>query len=441
MPLRAQAVAAPAPLHPFPFVTQEPLRLGLGLVALVFYMWLIHSYKLAAGEVAVALLGIGVLLRGGQLRFPAPLQFFGLLIIWSCFGLATTTSTIVTTNALIDLGKLWIIMFCVMNVVRNAAELRMVLIAWLALFALYPVRGALFNQYICRCTEFGRVAWNFIFNNPNDLAALSIFPLGVAAGVATVERTKIFRWAALIGVAMLALIVMLTQSRGAILALGTSVILLPLTSKNRGRDLFLIAALFGLAAIVAPKDVWDRVSGLSNASISSGMQGVDKEGSAEARWKIWMIAARTARDNPLVGIGAGMMPTKHRLESARLGLNYSARGNRDTHSTYLRIAAESGFPGLALYLLLFGSVFLKLQKSRRSIRNARPKEHQLLFYLQLAMISFSVASLFGTYGHLSFTYFSFGILWLAGDILGRESWYASAPAPTAVPQAVLRQAR
>ena len=57
------------------------------------------------------------------------------------------------------------------------------------------------------------------------------------------------------------------------------------------------------------------------------------------------------------------------------------------------------------------------------------------------MISFSVASLFGTYGHLSFTYFSFGILWLAGDILGREPWYASAPAPTAVPQAVLRQAR
>jgi O-antigen ligase len=444
MAARAESVAAPVPMHPFPYITQEPLRLGLGLVALLFYMWLIYSSKLIAGDIAVALLGVGVLLRGGSIRLPAPLLFFMALIAWGTLGLFSTSSTVVTTNTLIELAKLLIIMFCVLNVVRTAAELRMVLIAWLAIFALYPLRGALYNQYICQCTEFGRVAWNFAFNNPNDLASLALVPLGVAAGVATVERTKWLRLCAIAGVASLALIIMLTQSRGAILALGVSVILLPIISKNRGRDVLLLAVLFGLAAILAPKDVWDRVAGLSNVSVSSGMEGVDKEGSAEARWAIWGVAARTARDNPLIGIGAGMMPVEHRFEAARLGLNSSARGIRDTHSTYLRIAAESGFPGLAFYLLLVGSVFMKLQVARKSIRQSRPREHQLLFYMQLSLISWSVASLFGTYGSLAFTYFTYAMLWLAADILSREPWYvskASAPAMAAVPQPALRRSR
>jgi O-antigen ligase len=434
LPARADAlVSSPPTPGLYPSFSQEPLRIGVGLAAFVFYLWLVHSYKLPAGEIAVLLLGVGVLLRGGSLRFPALLQLFLALIVWSAASLITTTSTTVTTDALIDLAKLWVITFCVVNVVRTAAELRFVMIAWLAVFALYPVRGALYNQYICHCTEFGRVAWNFQFNNPNDLAALSIIPLGIAAGIATVEKkTKIFRIAALIGVGVLALLVMLTQSRGAILAIGTSVLLLPLTSKRKGRDLFLLLALFGVAAIVAPKDVWDRVSGLSNVSIEADMKGVDKEGSAEARWDIWKIAAATARANPVFGVGAGMMPSVHRVEAARQGLNYSARGNRDTHSTYLRIAAEVGFPGLALYLVMWGSVFWRVRKARRSVRATRPGDHQMLFYIELAMLSYMVASIFGTYGSIASTYVSIAVCWLAAEILEKEPWYGSVR--SAVPQ-------
>lgn len=429
LPARAEVLASQPPAAVGPFLAQEPLRLGLGLVALVFYLWLIHSYKLAAGDIAVLLLAVGVLLRGGALRVPPMLLFFLAFIIWTSLGYVVTESTVVTTDALMNLAKLWVITFCLINVVRNAVELRFVMISWLALFALYPVRGAFFNQYVCQCTEFGRVAWNFVFSNPNDLAALSIFPLGVAAGVATVERRKLFRLAALAGVAVLALLVMLTQSRGAILALATSVLLLPLISKKRGRDLFVLAALFGLAAVIAPKGVWDRVAGLSNASVESGMEGVDPEGSAEGRWQIWKIAAATARDNPLLGIGAGMMPTAHRAAAARAGLDMSVRGNRDTHSTYLRIAAESGFPGLVFYLLIWASAFWRVRQVRRALRHTRPREHQMLFYLELAMLSFSVASIFGTYGALAFTYLSLGVAWLAAEILAKEPWYGMAVAP------------
>ena len=430
----SQALASPPLSGTLSFVTQEPLRLGLGLVALMFYLWLIHSYKLAVGDIAVAALGVGVLLRGGSLRIPMPLVFFLLFIVWNAFGLAVTSDTQVTKDAIINLGKLWIITFCVVNVVRSAAEFRFLVIGWLALFALYPVRGAFFNQYICHCTEFGRVAWNFVFSNPNDLAALSLIPLGLAAGVATVERVKYFRLAALAGVVVLALLVMLTQSRGAILGLGAAALLLPLTSRRKGRDLLLFGGLLGLAAFFAPKDVWTRIAGLTNASVQGGMAGVDKEGSAEARWQLWMIAAATVRDHPLLGVGAGMMPSVNRVQAAREKKNWSVRGARDTHSTYLRIAADTGYPGLAFYLLTWGAVFWHVRKVRKGLRNVRQGDHQLLFYLELSMIAFVVAALFGTYGALAFTYLSLAVAWLAATILEKETWYvgrapALAPAP------------
>lgn len=421
----AVQTAAPVFAAPFSYMAREPFRLGIGLVALTFYLWIVHSYKLPAVDVAVIGMTLGVMVRGGTIRLPFPLLCFGLLIIWAGLGLAVTDNTVRTTEALIDLTKLWIIAFCVVNVVRTAADFRFVVIAWLAVFALYPVRGALYNQYICHCANFGRVSWNFVFGNPNDLASLAMVPLGLAAGVATVERTKFFRICSLIGVVILSMIILLTQSRGAILGLGAAALLLLLTSRRKGRDIVALVVLMGAAILFAPKKVWERVAGLSNISVDAGMQGVDPEASAESRWAIWKIAFGTIRQNPVTGVGANMMPVRHRQEADRLNLPSTMRGERDTHSTYLKLAAEMGIPALILYLVMWGSVFRRVHRVRRSIVSVRPKDHQVLFYLELAMCAFMVASVFGSYGSLSFTYLIVSVAWLAADVLSRESWYVS----------------
>ena len=427
---------------PAPMVRPEPLRLGLGLAALAFYLWIIHSYKLNAGDVAVIALGAGVLLRGGRMRLPGPLVAFGLFILWSVVSIAVTTSVAISTQALIDLLKLWIISFFVVNVVRTPAELRFMTLTWLAVFAFYPVRGALYNQFICHCSEYGRVAWNFVFENPNDMAALSLLPMGAAAGVALVERVKVYRYAGMVGVLVLALIVMLTQSRGAMVALGVAVVMLPLMSRRRGRDLLLIGLVLGAAALVAPKDVWTRLAGLANVSVQSDMVGVDPEGSAQSRWEIWKIAGAELRAHPLTGVGIGMMPERNRLAALQQGLQWEVRGQRDTHSTYLRVAAETGYPGLLLYLAMWGIVIARIKRAKSAIKHVRPRETQFLTFLELAVIAFLAASVFGTYYSLSFTYLSLAYAWLAADILTRHPWYvpadsrdvAAAPALAAAPR-------
>ncbi len=402
---------------------QQAARFSLGLVALIYYLWVIHSYKTGLADLAPAGLLVGVLVRGGTLRIPAPLKVMGLLVLWSSLGLAVTMDQQVTLDSVLTIGKLWVILFCLMNIVRNAADLRIAVIAWLGVYALYPLRGAYYNQFICHCTEFGRVAWNFIFANPNDLAALSMMPLGMAGGMVYVERVKVWRLAAIAGVAALTLLIMLTQSRGAMLGVGFATVLLILGSRRKGRDLFILLAVFAVAAVLAPRGVWTRLAGLTNVSVQSGMQGVDPEGSAEARWQIWGIAAHTIRENPVFGVGAGMMPAAHLAEARRRNAEANVQGARDTHSTYLRLAAETGIPGLAIYLTMWGVLFHQIRRVRRKIAATRTRDSQFLMFLELSLAAFSVTALFGTFGWVSFTYLMIGMAWLAASILEHETWY------------------
>jgi len=402
-------------------------------MGLTLYLWVIHSYKLGAGDISILVLGVGVLTRGGKIRLPGFLSAFGIFIFWAALSLAVSANVTVSTTALIDLLKLWVISFLVVNTIRTPAELRFLVIVWLGLFALYPIRGALFNQFICQCTA-GRVAWNFIFSNPNDLASLCLFPIGACAGIAMVERNKYLRIIGIAGVGVLALIILLTESRGAMIALGVAVIALLLLSRRRGRDFLILSVLVGAAAIVAPKDVWIRMAGLANASVDDGMAGVDPEQSASSRWKIWEIAGVQVRDHPLTGIGIGMMPETNAAYASRQGLVWDVRGQRDTHSTYLRIAAETGIPGLLFYLFMWGAAIVKLQRARTATKYPRPREHQYLTFLLLSTFAFLSASVFGTYFASAFTYLMLSVIWLSADILTRNPWYV--PAKWAVADAV-----
>jgi O-antigen ligase len=187
-----------------------------------------------------------------------------------------------------------------------------------------------------------------------------------------------------------------------------------------------------VAAVFAPKDVWDRLAGLSNFSVESGMKGVDPEGSAASRWTIWRVAATTVRENPLLGVGVGMMPYHHRNVALNQNLNFNVWGARDTHSTYLRIAAETGIPGLLIYLAVWIALFRHVRRVRRKLRHVRHGEHQLLLFIELSMMAFAVAAIFGTYGSLAFTYLMVGVSWLTATILEKQPWYVPANARASI---------
>ena len=159
----------------------------VGLIGLFAYLFVIHQGVAPIGEVAVLTAAAGVFLGGGRVRLPREVAIFAVFVSIAGFSILGSDFLQKSLDTWLDYLKLWLIFFVACNLVRTPAQLRTLILVWLLFFALYPMRGSLLN-YAAGISHNGRVAWNFTFNNPNDLAGLCIFPATMAAGLLVTER-------------------------------------------------------------------------------------------------------------------------------------------------------------------------------------------------------------------------------------------------------------
>jgi O-antigen ligase len=294
------------------------------------------------------------------------------------------------------------------------------MIMWLGIFALYPVRGTLFNLVSGISTQ-NRYAWNFIFSNPNDLATLTLPMLAMVIVFLPLERGWT-RWAARIGAVLLPAIVVATQSRAGILALGVMVTGFILNARRgsaprrrrvRSHRLayLTIATLAAIGiAVAAPQGVWERLKGLRGLTGTENLQQVDVEGSAEQRFEIWRVSWAIAADHPFFGVGPGIYPVAHANYASRSEFKPIARGQRDTHSMYFNALAEGGLPALALLLGMISSVFTGLARGITRADPAWPEHVGTLRVLGIGFIGFLVASAFATMQHIAFLYLYIAVI-------------------------------
>jgi len=393
-----------------------------GFCFLLVYLWTIHSYKAPIGFVVALALLASIVFGGHRIRLPAPVAFFGLFLLWGTLGGFTSYYWDTVSDRLQEFWKVWLIFFGAVNVLRTPSQIRVFLIAYLTIFALYPVRGILFNIVTGQHHE-GRYAWNFVFSNPNDFATLTLPMLGLTI-VALQSATKTWqRAAAAVGALILPICVMFTQSRAGFLGLAVFAVLLLLRTRP---NLRLIALLFVVAVAVvffAPPQVWERIGGMREMA----------DGSAHDRQTIWKVAARIIQDNPVFGIGVGAYPDAHfeysitRLEWA------SVQGRWATHSTWLGILAETGFPGLVVYLAMIVSVFRRLTQVRRRLPPALEEWRLDLRYLEAGLVGFMVCASFGVYQSLPFFYMFLAFSWALAEIFESEAERMATHQPSAMP--------
>jgi O-antigen ligase len=175
------------------------------------------------------------------------------------------------------------------------------------------------------------------------------------------------------------------------------------------------------AAIVVlplvPQSAWQRFSLMRNLA-SGNTKEADPEGSADARYNIWRVAGTIIKENPIGGIGLGVYPRAHAMYAPRVGVPQAAIGFKDTHSTYLNVAAETGIPGILLFLSMIGVVAVASERTRR-LACGTPRAEQLLA-LELGLLAFMLAGVFGSFAKLSFLYLQLAIMWAVTDITKRE---------------------
>jgi len=175
---------------------------------------------------------------------------------------------------------------------------------------------------------------------PNTYGGYLVFMMSIATGLALMEESFRTRLIAFSLVILFSIPLLYTQSRSSYLAAIPAVLSFLWLSKRKQwipPVLLLVALLF---PFMAPKVSKDRVSYTFTQGIGRSdtvaIAGVQLDTSTSARIKSWQEAMRDLVQHPVLGFGV--------------------TGYRFVDAQYVRVAAETGFLGLLLFLLLMATI-------------------------------------------------------------------------------------
>lgn len=228
--------------------------------------------------------------------------------------------------------------------------------------------------------------------DPNYFGALLAFLLPIAAGRAVFGPGRGMQAAGLIASLILIAAVILTGSRGAMIAVvvGFAAFLFTL---DRRRALTLVA-LLGVAAVVVgmvfSQQVLTRFALVYEPSVS----GFANDISVEGRLASWKVAWQLFSDHPWLGIGAGNFNDYFQNTALNLGLIFRGEG-RSPHSLYLEALSELGIVGLGLMLtILIAALMGAVRASRALVAGGRISVAHDAQSFGIGLLSYLVASVF-----------------------------------------------
>jgi O-antigen ligase len=375
---------------------------------LCIYTFAIVSYYLPVGELGVVIAMVGMLLDRYKVRFPFPLWLYGAFIFWGFIASLASPYPEIALERVVEHLKLWVIMLVAVNALQTEGQVRFYLLFFLGCFILFPVRGTLIGGD----DREGRVVWKYIYENSNDLATLCLIALGMALGfVFATPSRKLVRLGAGLSTVLLVVVMLLTQSRGALVGLliGVGPGLVVLALRQPFRVLFYAGVLALVVSLAVPTKVFDRMSDLTSAS---RIEEADREGSAAERFQILKVAWRMFLDHPVLGVGLGVYPRENARYAPEIG-------RMDTHNTYMNLAAELGLPGFVLWCALVLSVLRYAYRRRKLAPPGELTTQQA--WLERALWGYLVAAFVGTYVSLSFPYLVLAVLWCSATVLGAQA--------------------
>jgi O-antigen ligase len=393
---------------------------SLTYIGFLGYIYAITTYRFPIGDVSIVLALIGLLTMKEPIRVPGLLKGLGLFMLWGMIGFAFSRYPSAVFNKLDAMVKLWLIALVAANALRTRQQIRFFLVFWLACFALYPVRGAFFNFYLYHENLFGRAIWNYIFSNPNDLAAFCILQLSMAFGLHALEAKGPVRLATRLGLAVVPFLILITKSRGAFLGFAVFLLFALWGQRRRGRAIGITVLVAAALIVLAPSNVLDRVFALKNIESTGSVAAADEEGSAEQRYEIWKVARLIIREHPIAGVGLGAYPAEHERAATRPQFNPTAQGRRDTHSTYLNVTAETGFVGIIIWMSTYLVAFVSIESTRRKLKKVRPLTAQTVYAMEIGSLGFFISALFGSMAHVSFLLLHVVTLWCVAELMKRE---------------------
>lgn len=313
---------------------------------------------------ALVLLGYRWLARGEALLVdPRALGLFGAFGALILIGVPTATDWQVALTGFTEFLKDAGIALLVVAFFTRAEALRTVFAALLATaigvctLALYKygVAGDLTNDYYGFARSMydsGRLAGPL--TDPNFFGALLVILLPIALHGLVFGQGFAHRVLCAYAAGAIVTCILLTQSRGALLAMfamgGLALLLFDRRTALR------LALVFALAGAVAGAVLSDAlVARFGSLLALGGDLGTLQDASIQGRLAQWVVAIAQFSDHPLLGVGSGNYNVNFQDYSLNLGLKFRNGQERSAHSIYLEVLAEMGIVGFLGFLALLGA--------------------------------------------------------------------------------------
>ena len=190
-----------------------------------------------------------------------------------------------------------------------------------------------------------------------------------------------------------------TGSRTCVLMAGAMMVLgfLLSTAAGRIRILVLTIPLLLVTLVLVPSNLRARYSTLFSSDAAAEDQSTvsSAEDSTALRQRLFWYSIRLAAENPIFGVGMGNFAGESTKESQGSTEKVFWRA---AHNIYGQIAAETGLPGLFLYLSILFVGVRSCWKICRAARNKPPLAELYLLAASLltCQVAYAVSSIFGT---------------------------------------------
>jgi O-antigen ligase len=207
------------------------------------------------------------------------------------------------------------------------------------------------------------------------------------------DKNPLLRLVAVGAAFLLVFAILNTYSRGAFLAMVVTLTLIAIERRIR----FSLVILILITAVVMmqflPEGYTQRLETLY--IFTSDETTVHSEGSFRGRTSEMLSAQAMFTEHPLLGVGAGNYEANYQDYASRLGLEQRTE-DRQAHSLYLEIAAETGMLGILAFTGLFAALMIGFSRARRKARQINKDSDWPIWVmsLQMAITSYLVSSIF-----------------------------------------------
>ncbi|MBE0683505.1 MAG: O-antigen ligase family protein [Anaerolineales bacterium] len=387
----------------------------------------------------VAIVALAILVRyinaaqmpGGRDKTRGVEAFLFFYFMMVAFSYITADNKERAAEAIIDLGKDIVIIYCIFFTLRRpetwkqSAWIVILVTAFLSLLGVYQAfTGNYDQQFFGLARALKDVSTNSTtyrlagpIKEPNMWGQVVVAVVPLVLFRIIYERRMRMR---LLGVGILGILlieILNTYSRGAYLGLVFVSGLVLLSQRPHPLIWFAGVATVVLVFPFLPSSYTDRFETITLLN----SDGIYQEASFRGRTSKILTGLIMFSNNPILGVGAGNYPNNYQKYTIDVGLE-RASGEQDPHSLYVQILAETGILGGITFLGFASLLLINFSRSIQSIKNFMAYQSWLpwLYAIQISVIGYLFTSLFLHGGYIRF-YWILVALALAAIQLTEES--------------------